>query len=286
MGDRLRPVWDFDDLDASEQRFREQLEREPDDVGRAEVLTQLARVEGLRGRFADADRILDEAEEAAGSSPLVRMRIDLERGRVRRSSGDPEASMPLFVSAFEGAHALPHEFIAVDAAHMAAIAAPDRAQRRAWTDRAIGLARASEDPEVVYWLGPLYNNLATDDFESGHPEAALDAFELALVERERRPENPAAIAHARYGVGRALRELGRAEEASAQLEQAVAWTEETKKPDGWFHEELAEGYAALGRGEDAAAQARLALELLPEQDGSFEQEGERGRRLQELAGHS
>jgi hypothetical protein len=48
VADRLRPVWEFDDLDASEQRFREQLERETTDAGRAEVLTQLARVQGLR----------------------------------------------------------------------------------------------------------------------------------------------------------------------------------------------------------------------------------------------
>ena len=47
MGDRLRPVWDFDDLDASRTRFRALLDEETTDVGRAEVLTQLARVEGL-----------------------------------------------------------------------------------------------------------------------------------------------------------------------------------------------------------------------------------------------
>jgi hypothetical protein len=53
MTDRLRPLWDFDDLEASEARFLEQLERESDDAGRAEVLTQLARIEGLRGDFEE-----------------------------------------------------------------------------------------------------------------------------------------------------------------------------------------------------------------------------------------
>jgi hypothetical protein len=51
VNDRLRLLWDFDDLDASEARFLEQLAREPDDAGRAEVLTPLARIEGLRGNF-------------------------------------------------------------------------------------------------------------------------------------------------------------------------------------------------------------------------------------------
>ena len=53
MDDRLRPLWDFDDLDATEQRFHEQLELEESDAGRAEVMTQLARVAGLRGDFED-----------------------------------------------------------------------------------------------------------------------------------------------------------------------------------------------------------------------------------------
>ncbi len=51
MADRLRPLWDFGDLDATQQRLRAQLSDERDDAGRAEVLTQLARVDGLRDDF-------------------------------------------------------------------------------------------------------------------------------------------------------------------------------------------------------------------------------------------
>ena len=51
VGDPLRAYWDFDDLDATQERFRELLEKESSDTARAEVLTQLARVEGLLGRF-------------------------------------------------------------------------------------------------------------------------------------------------------------------------------------------------------------------------------------------
>ena len=66
MGDRLRPIWDFNDLDASRQRFRALLDDEEAVVGRAEVLTQLARVEGLEDRFDEGDRLLDEAASLAG----------------------------------------------------------------------------------------------------------------------------------------------------------------------------------------------------------------------------
>ena len=68
------------------------------------------------------------------------------------------------------------------------------------------------------------------------------------------------------------------------LEQAVAWTETAGRPDGWFHEELAENYAALGRESNAREQARLALPLLLETDPSFEKDEERATRLRQLAG--
>jgi len=207
MGDRLRPVWDFDDVEASRARFRALLDEETTDVGRAEVLTQLARVEGLEDRFDDGDRLLDEATALGGSDPLVRARVDLERGRLRRSGGDPEAARPLFEASFETALAIPHEFLAVDAAHMAAIAAPTLQDRLAWADRGLEIAQSSVDPEVMSWRGSLFNNIGWDYFDAGDYETALDWFEQALTEREQRPDEPARIVHAREAVEEARRML-------------------------------------------------------------------------------
>ena len=207
MGDRLRPTWDFDDLGGSQERFRALLEEEQADAGRAEILTQLARIEGLRDRFDAGDALLDEAEALAGSTPVVRARIDLERGRLRRSGGDGEAALPLFEAAFETAGAIPHEFLAVDAAHMVAIAAPDFETRLAWSNRGIDLAASSSDPEVTYWLGSLFNNVGWDYSDAGDYETALDWFERALVEREKRPDEPKRIEHAREAVEEARSKL-------------------------------------------------------------------------------
>jgi len=207
VGDRLRPKWDFDDLDLSQQRFRALLDEEQTDAGRAEVLTQLARVEGLSDRFDKGDTLLDEAEELAGETPVVRARIDLERGRLRRSSGDAEAALPLFEAAFATALAVPHEFLAVDAAHMVAITAPDVETRLAWSNRGIDLARSSSDPEVTAWLGSLFNNVGWDYFDAGDYETALDWFQRALVEREKRPDEPKRIELAREAVEEARSKL-------------------------------------------------------------------------------
>jgi len=283
MTDRLRALWNFDDLDATERRFRDLFATGPDDGTRAEVLTQLVRVHGLRGDFDEGERLIEEAEAIAGSQARARVRIDLERGRLRRSSGDPQGALPLFVSAFETATQAGELDLAADAAHMAALAAPDRNEMLAWTQRGIELAE-SGDSSVRYWLGPLLNNLGWEHYEAGEHEQALHAFEHALRERERDPENASAIAIARYAVGKTLRGLGLSDEAAAMVEQAVAWTQSQGKPDGWFHEELAEDYAALRRETEARTHARLALALLPDADPSFEFDEERPARLHRLAG--
>ena len=195
MSDPLRPYWDFDDLDATEQRFRDL---------RAEALTQLARVQGMRGHFEEGDRLLDEIGE---QTARVRVRVDLERGRLRRSSGDKEAALPLFERAFAAAQAAGEDWLAADAAHMAALAAPDRDGFVAWTKRGLELA-ARLDP-AAYWEGPLLNNLGWEHFEAEEYEQALAVFERALEVRERDPENTAAIAHAREAVAEAKKALGR-----------------------------------------------------------------------------
>src|SRR6266516_7733754 len=145
MADRLRPLWDFDDLAASEQRFRVQLEQEETDAGRAEVLTQLARVEGLRGHFDASEELLRKADPLAGSSPIALVRIELERGRKLRSSGDAEAALPLFESAFARAVEAGEHYLAGDAAHMAALAAPHREGMEVWTRRAPELGEREID---------------------------------------------------------------------------------------------------------------------------------------------
>jgi tetratricopeptide (TPR) repeat protein len=284
VADRLRALWDFDDLDSTERRFRDLLERETDSGERAQIVTQLARIHGLRGDFESGERQIEEARGLAGESGAALARIDLERGRLRRSSDNKEVALPLFESAFAKARDADEPFLAADAAHMAALAAPDRRGFVAWTERGIELGESDESAR--YWLGPLLNNLGWEHFDAGEHEAALAAFERALRERERDPGNRQATEIARYAVAKALRMLGRPEEAVAQLEPAVAWAEDEASPDGWFHEELAESYAVLGRSREAAEQARKALVLLPDADPSFEDESQRATRLRQLAEQS
>jgi tetratricopeptide (TPR) repeat protein len=206
MGDRLRALWDFYDLDASEQRLCAQLEEEADDGGRAEVLTQLARVEGLRDEFDACDRLLEQAEGLAGSSSVAKVRVDLERGRKLRSSGDPDGALRLFEAAFARACDSGEHFLAGDAAHMCALAVSEnRAAMGEWTQR--GLDLGEREPDAAYWAGPLLNNLGWACFDAGEHEEALELFEQALEARKRDPDNQAALAFAAEAVETARQAL-------------------------------------------------------------------------------
>src|SRR5207249_2424045 len=87
----------------------------------AELLTQIARAEGLQRKFEDAHRTLDEADRLAGEAPVPRIRCFLERGRALNSAKQPSDAKPLFIQAFDLAKAHGEEALALDAAHMVAI---------------------------------------------------------------------------------------------------------------------------------------------------------------------
>lgn len=271
MASGWRDVWDFDDLDLSEARFRALLAGEGPAVERGGILTQLARIEGLRGRFGEGELLLAEAEAAAGADGWVLV----ERGRLRRSSGDEAAALPLFEAAFEAAREQGDGFLAGDAAHMAALVG----NPETWTARGIEIARRTDDVAARYWLGPLLNNVGWARYEARNFLGALAAFQEALDVRSSEPERPYARELARYAVGRTLRELGRLDEATEQLERAVAWAAGAGFDAAYFHQELAECYAVTGKPEAARGQARRALELLEES----EEPAERIERLRLLS---
>jgi tetratricopeptide (TPR) repeat protein len=250
--DRLRRLWDFTDLDATERRLRSALREETTDSGRAEVLTQLARIEGLHSRFDHANRLLAEAEAVAGASDVAHIRVLLECGRVLRLSGDLDAALPLFEEAFETALAAGQDFIAGDAAHMAALAG----DMIAWTERGLDVARRS--PAAAKWVGTLLNNLGWWHAQRGEHAESLAAYRGSLDAYERNARYPHLREAARVGVARALRRLGRAKEALPLLKHAVAWAQAAGHPDPAFHDELAAAYADLGRADEAAEQQRLS----------------------------
>jgi tetratricopeptide (TPR) repeat protein len=251
--DRLDDLWDFGDPAGSERRFRDELVTAGVGTAAAELCTQVARALGLQARYDQADRLLDEIDPA-GYPPVVGVRRDLERGRLRNSCGDRPAAVPLLRAALEQALAVGEDFLAADAAHMLAIADPDRAAD--WTRHGLAVVAASTDPRCARWAGSLHNNLGWSRHDAGDFPGALAEFEAALAGYHT-AGTPEQIRIARWSVARCLRSLGRLDEAlTIQSELAAG------PSDGYVDQELGELLTAMGRPEEAAVHRAAAARKL------------------------
>lgn len=249
----LLGLWNFADPAGSERRFAALLVRVAGDPeAEAVVRTQIARSQGLQRRFDDGHATLDEVERSpAARGARVAVRLDLERGRLFNSAREPERARPLFAAAYERACQAGEEALAVDAAHMLAIVETDPVLQETWNQRALETAEHSSDPLARRWRASLLNNMGWTRHGEGRHVEALDLFERALAARRELGEE-GSIRVARWCVARALRSLGRTEEAlAAQLALEAEIAGAGAPADGFVFEEIAEGLLALDRGEEA-----------------------------------
>ncbi len=253
----LFDLWDFGNPALSEERFTDAADEAETDEEEGLALTQLARSQGLQGKFEDARKTLDYAREKIGDlGTAAGAQYYLELGRVENSSGSPEKAMPHFARALELAQCLGADYAAGDAAHMLAIAAPS-AEQPEYAKKALEIVIGLKEPGARKWIGPITNNLGWTLAELGRPGEALPYFEQSL---EFRLEQglPIPIRIARYSVGSTLRRLGRYEEAIPILETAL----ETPGFEGYLREEIGECLYGLGKIEEAKPHFSSAYELL------------------------
>jgi tetratricopeptide (TPR) repeat protein len=277
-------LWNYDKPSDTEQAFQALLPeaRATGDVSYlAELLTQIARTQGLQRRFEAAHHTLNEAEELLpNSSARVGVRYELERGRVFNSSGNPDRARAFFLRAWESAVEHSEDFYAVDAAHMMGIVEP-AAEQLAWNLRALDLAERSADERARNWRGSLYNNIGWTHHDAGRYEDALTMFEKTLERREAQGK-PREIRIANWCIGRTLRSLGRLSEALDMQRRLLGEIEEAGDPDGYVNEELAECLLALGQDEEAGRHFARAYAVLSQDAWLVEQDAPRLQRLKEL----
>ncbi|WP_329703888.1 tetratricopeptide repeat protein [Nocardioides sp.] len=228
----LKELWDFDDPAGSEQRLRAAAEM-AEGKDRLVLLTQVARALGLQERYDEGHAVLNDL---AVEDVEVATRAALERGRLLRSAGDPDAARPFFEGAAASAREAGLDALQVDALHMVALVAPDDDQLRL-NEEALALARDSSDQEARDWDASLLNNVGMMHADAGDWPAALAAFEGALAARERIGD-PGRTRIARWMVGWALRNLGRTDEALALQTALKAELEAAGKEDPYVDEEI------------------------------------------------
>jgi tetratricopeptide (TPR) repeat protein len=276
----LDALWDFGQPAVSEDRFREALTTASGDDALV-LRTQLARAIGLQRRFEECGEELDVVGMAvagpdADVAPVVRVYLELERGRLLRSSGRPEEAKAHFLAALDLAESARCDHLAADAAHMMAITEPGEAQIP-WARRALAIAEASDDPRARRWTASVAHNLGWTMHDLGRHEEAQELFERALADREQRGDaEPLRVA--RWTVARGLRSLGRHAEALA-IQRRLA----TDGPeDGYVEEELGELLLATGRADEARSHFARAHDLLAGDAYLAAEEPDRLARLADL----
>lgn len=246
-----------------------------------ELKTQIARTHGLVGEFDEAHALLDTIEPALGNDMTrPRIRYLLERGRALNSSGEKEQAKPLFVEAWELGEKAGEDFLAVDAAHMVAIAAADGAEANRWNHIGLDLARGSKDSSARSWVGSLTNNMGWTAFDAGKLDEALALFEESrdhflhrdLADRAR---------IARWSIARVQREQGMIDEALALQLEIQAENEAAGTPDGYCFEELGELYLLKQEPGKSAPNFATAYELLSQDAWFAKSESARLARLKE-----
>jgi tetratricopeptide (TPR) repeat protein len=248
----------------------------------AQLMTQIARTQGLQMKFDDAHGTLDRVEAMLTDDLVVaRIRYLLERGRVYNSAGRPDSARPLFMEAWDTGLQAGEDFYAVDAAHMMAIIEPAEGQL-VWAGKAMEVAERSTDERAKRWLGSLYNNTGWTYHDMEDYEKALELFEKALAwNREHGSEEGVRIA--RWTVARAHRSLGRVEDAlAAQLELESEIREKGLDADGYVFEEIAECLLLLEREDEAKPYFARAYEQLSKDRWLVANQADRLDRLKEL----
>jgi len=280
-------LWDYERPGETEARFRDLLPAAQASGDRdyyLQLLTQVARAQGLQRNYDAAHATLDHVRELMTADlTTVRVRYLLERGRCFNDTGDGERARASFLEAWDVARERGLDAYAVDAAHMIGIIEPAADEALAWNERAMACASASSDPAARRWLATLQNNIGWTYYGTGRYADALRVFEAALVlRREQGKTGPIRIA--RYAVAKARRALGHLTEALAEQEALLRECELAREPDGYVHEEIGECLVALGRQREAQPHFARAYELLSKDTWFAAKEPGRLQRMRELGG--
>jgi tetratricopeptide (TPR) repeat protein len=276
-------LWNYQDPAGTEKKFRALLpaaESGGDKSYLAELLTQIARTQGLQGHFGEGHETVERAESMLGDfDELPRVRCLLERGRLLNSSGQPEFAMPMFELAWNLAAREGFMRYAIDAVHMIAIARTDPKEQVEWNLR--GIAMVEKDPAQRGWLYSLYNNLGEAYALLGEYAKGLEAFQNMAqldIDKGNEPE-----LYTLKDQSRMLRGLGRLHDAMVVLQQALDRLAREQKEDGWISEEHGEILLAQGKPEAARAHFAAAYEHFSKDPWVVKNEPAKLERLKKLS---
>jgi tetratricopeptide (TPR) repeat protein len=248
--------WNFDDLTQTETIIKEQLDAEKmaNSTRLVELLTQLARVQGLLGKLTDAGATLLLANDLLGKhhegGPLrAKIRFLIEQGRFFGLSMNSHQSLAYFAKAWELASPSDQTFFIIEAAVMLSVSQPPKYQNE-WLQRALKMAEEATDNDSKLWLSQLYTMAGWHSFDFRKYDEALDNFQKALAQPYSEKEK-SKLQRIKWAVGRTLRALNRLEESLEMQRALQAELEAEGKINGHVILEIGECLQLLKRYSEA-----------------------------------
>jgi tetratricopeptide (TPR) repeat protein len=255
-------MWNYGDPAATEAKFLEvlpQAEASGNSDYLAQLLTQIARTQGLQNRFTEAHTTLDRADKLITvTMHLAKVRSLLERGRAYNSSDHADKALPLFLRAVDVATKNHIDLHAVDAIHMVAIAEPNPKLKVEWNLKGITIAEADE--KLHGWLWALYNNIGESYLKlNDYANAYLNFHKLSEYQKKRTGSTDMFTSK---DEAKCLRLLGKPAEALAIIQPVYNEQIAKQNDNGFIRAEVAEALEALGRHDEAKPHFVTAYELL------------------------
>lgn len=279
-------LWNYGNPAETEKKFREilpQAESAGDTSYLIQLITQIARTQGLQMKFDDAHKTLDRAKELNPQNyDTAYIRYLLERGRTYNSSKVKDKARELFLEAYNFGLTRNLDNYTIDAAHMMGIV-EQADESLKWNETAIKLAEDTRDEKAKKWLGSLYNNTGWTYFDMKAYDKALDIFKKN-VEWHIAMNTKKQLIIAKWCVARVLRELGNVDEALImQLDLIDELKEKELEQDGYVFEEIGECLLLKNKKEDSKPYFKQAYELLSKDIWLQENEKDRLARLKQLS---
>jgi tetratricopeptide (TPR) repeat protein len=254
-------TWDFEDLGRTEDSLRQNILRSAN----VDSLTQLARVQGLKGDLSgttatllQAKELLDQTSQTGSKSEV---RLLMEQGRFYSLSMNPPQSQTYFSKAWELATSLKEDFSSIEAALMLSIIQPPKFQNL-WLQRSLELAQTTGDEKARLWLPHLYMRAGWHSFDFRKFEEALEFFKKSLEVSKSLKSNSQMIISMKWSIGRTLRALSRSEEALEIQRELLSNLDGLGKKNGHVYLEIAECLQVLQKHDEARGNFELAYKEL------------------------
>lgn len=279
-------LWDYNKPDETEKKFREILaktKREDNEDYYLQLLTQIARTQGLQMKFDDAHKTLDEVEKQLKPEMIIpRIRYNLERGRALNSSGKKDKSIHYFLDAYHLGMENNEDFYTIDAAHMLGIA-EKQDEALNWNEIAIELIEKSTNERAKGWLGSLLNNTGWTYFDKGDYATAMEYFKKNVAYHTER-NNSVPLRIAKWCVARTLRAQNKIDEALKMQNELKEYMESMGDTgDGYVYEELGELYLLKDDKENSKKNFKTAYEMLSQDKWLAANEKDRLERMKKLS---